>query len=558
MNAFVNYLLEANIGLCFFLLLYWILLKHETDFSLKRAFLLVCVGVSLIFPFFHFTTQVDLVPTIGGLIPTAWLPEVVVYANDAPLSKETHINFDAWLFTSVVYSIGVLITMLIFTWRLLLLFKIIRTAPSYPIDQFTILETRRDEHTSFSFFNFIFIGNSSELSEREKTLIIEHERVHAQRLHSFDVLLMNFLGILFWFNPAIKIYKKIFVHLHEYEADARSVKYHNVNDYCSLLAKVALLSADIRLASHFSNSLTLKRIEMIRSFKSKIRPWKIAALIFAMPVFFFVVACQDQLAGDLTDIARNSTIAVDAPEAVMARFEEVKNANPNSTYILVEFNEAAEGLLTKMEQEHGIPASIELFTPDAGKYKHSSMNTEPEKISINNSAEWESAAKGLQTFAIIEYNDVARQIAESAKDQNDVYTLVDDSATPENGMPAFFQEIAVKIKYPREAREKGVEGKVFVEFVVQKDGSISDIKAVKGIDALCDEEAVIAVKAATTTWVPGKVNGVAVKQRMVLPVSFKLANTSDLRGQEKVVRLEGAAPDHALNEMVVVGQRKQQ
>jgi len=558
MNAFINYLLEANLGLCLFLLLYLVLLKGETDFVLKRAFVLISIAISLIFPLIHITTQTQLVPAIGSLVSPSWLPEVTVYGEGNQAGQETYRTLDAWLITRVVYAAGVIIALLIFGARLLSLFKLIRTTPSYTLDKFTIVESPRHDHASFSFFNFIFIGKSEILSQREKTLIINHERVHAEKLHSFDVLITSVMGVFFWFNPIIRIYRKIFVHLHEYEADARSVKSHDVNDYCSLLAKVALLSADVKLASHFSNSLTLKRIEMIRTFKSKIKPWKIAALIFAIPVFFFVVACQDQLAGDLTDIARNSTIAVDAPEAVMARFEEVKNANPNSTYILVEFNEAAEELLTKMEKEHGIPASIELFTPDAGDYKHFTMNTGPEKISFNTSAEWESAAKSsMQTFAIIEYNAVARQIGENAKDQNDVYTIVDESATPENGIPAFYQEIASKIIFPKEAREKGIEGKVFVEFVVQKDGSISDIKAAKGIDESCDEAAVTVVKATTTKWVPGKVKGVAVKQRMVIPISFKVANASELRGHEKVVRLD-TTPDQALDKMVVVGKRKQQ
>ena len=103
------------------------------------------------------------------------------------------------------------------------------------------------------------------------------------------------------------MYKKIFVHLHEYEADARSVKTHDVNDYCSLLAKVALLSADIRLANHFSNSLTLKRIQMIRKIRSKTKWWKVALLGATVPLFFFVVACQDQLAGDVTALAGDSS-----------------------------------------------------------------------------------------------------------------------------------------------------------------------------------------------------------------------------------------------------------
>jgi TonB family protein len=554
MNAFINYLLEANLGLCFFLLLYWILLKDETNFSLKRIFLLMSISISLIFPFFHITPETQLVPAISSLVPRTWLPEMVVGAEGNPATKGTQLDFDIWQITPVVYAFGVILTLLIFAIRLLKLVKLIRSTPSYSMDQFTILESPRHDHTSFSFFNFIFIGKSTELTEGEKALIIEHERIHAQRLHSFDVLLTNAVGIAFWFNPVIRIYKKIFVHLHEYEADARSVKSHDVNDYCSLLAKVALLSADIRLASHFSNSLTLKRIEMIRKIRSKIKWWKIALIASAIPLFFVAVSCNDQLVDDITEIARNSNVALDAPQTVVDRFEAVKMANPQSNYILVEFNEEGDRLLAKMEKAYGIPASIELFTPDYGKYKNSTMNTGPEKIAFNTSSEWETASlamNGLRTFAIIEYNEMAKKVVANAKDQNGVYTIVDDTATPENGLPALFEEIAGKIVYPQQARQKGIEGSVFVEFVVIEDGSISDVKALKGIGGGCDEAAARAVRSTTIKWTPGKVNGEIVKQRMVLPVSFKLSNTPALKEGAKV-------PDNAINELVVVGKKAQE
>lgn len=552
MTAFINYLLEANLGLCFFILLYWLLLRDETDFSLKRVFLLLSIAISLIFPFFHFSTEARIVPAIGGLIPTTWLPEFVVYGNEGPLSEQTNVNLDAWLVTQTVYSIGVVITLLIFVARLFLLIRLIRTAPSYPIDNFKILESPRSDDASFSFFNFIFIGNSAELSEHEKALIIEHERIHAQRLHSFDVLLTNFLGVLFWFNPVIRIYKKIFVHLHEYEADARSVKFHDVNDYCSLLAKVALLSADIRLANHFSNSLTLKRIQMIRKIRSKTKWWKVAVIGATIPLFFFAVACQDQLAGDITEIARNTNMAFDAPQAIVDRFEAVKKANPNSTYLLVEFNEEADRLLEKMEKAHGIPKSIELFTPDKGSYKNGTMNTSPEKISFNQSKEWEIASQtsGERTFAIIEYNEMVKQVAANARDENGVYTIVDEPPTPENGMPSLYGELAQKMFYPLEARQKGLEGTVYVEYVVLEDGSLTDVNAKRGIGGGCDEAAVAAVKAMNIKWIPGKVDGASVKSKMILPIAFKLDNTPALKEEE--------TPEKAMEKMVVIGKLKQQ
>ncbi len=79
------------------------------------------------------------------------------------------------------------------------------------------------------------------------------------------------------------------------------------------------------------------------------------------------------------------------------------------------------------------------------------------------------------------------------------------------------------MKYPSQARRMGIEGRVYLQFVVDRDGSITDIQAVKGIGAGCDEEAVRVMKT-VPKFKPGKQRGVPVRVRMVMPISFKLAN----------------------------------
>jgi periplasmic protein TonB len=102
-----------------------------------------------------------------------------------------------------------------------------------------------------------------------------------------------------------------------------------------------------------------------------------------------------------------------------------------------------------------------------------------------------------------------------------VFIYVEEPASPKGGIAAFYKFVNDKIKYPAQARRMGIEGRVFVEFVIDKDGSISDVKFVKGIGASCDEEAVRVVKSAPA-WTPGKQRGKPVKQRMVLPITFRL------------------------------------
>ena len=103
----------------------------------------------------------------------------------------------------------------------------------------------------------------------------------------------------------------------------------------------------------------------------------------------------------------------------------------------------------------------------------------------------------------------------------EIFTIVEDQPAPKGGMAAFYEFVGKKLKYPAQARRMGIEGKVFVEFVVDKDGTITDVKAIKGIGAGCDEEAIRVIQS-SPKWNPGKQRGRPVKVRMILPITFKL------------------------------------
>jgi len=107
------------------------------------------------------------------------------------------------------------------------------------------------------------------------------------------------------------------------------------------------------------------------------------------------------------------------------------------------------------------------------------------------------------------------------KGQNYTYTELETQAMPPNGLQAIYKLIGNKMKYPRAARRHGIQGKVFVQFVVDKEGNIIDTKVIKGIDPECDNEALNAIKS-LPKWNPGYQRGRPVKQRYTLPIQFKL------------------------------------
>jgi protein TonB len=112
-------------------------------------------------------------------------------------------------------------------------------------------------------------------------------------------------------------------------------------------------------------------------------------------------------------------------------------------------------------------------------------------------------------------------VEEPAEDPNMIYTVVEQPAEFPGGMAAMMKFISQNMKYPSQARRMGTEGSVFVEFVVDQQGKISDAHVIKGIGAGCDEEAVRVVNK-MPNWKPGKQNGKAVRVRFVLPVKFVL------------------------------------
>ncbi len=107
------------------------------------------------------------------------------------------------------------------------------------------------------------------------------------------------------------------------------------------------------------------------------------------------------------------------------------------------------------------------------------------------------------------------------KDDGGIFLIVEEQPEPEGGIKSFYKYLSKNIQYPRLARRQGIVGKVFMHFVVGKDGTLTDIKVLKGIGGGCYEEAIRVLKNAPT-WKPGKQRGRAVRVQMSIPISFNL------------------------------------
>lgn len=150
---------------------------------------------------------------------------------------------------------------------------------------------------------------------------------------------------------------------------------------------------------------------------------------------------------------------------------------------------------------------------------------QPEIIEVPDEEEIEEEIQVDLDIEITEETTIEEAIFDEPEEEevaDEVFTIVEQQPGFPGGMGAFYQFVQKKMKYPSQARRMGIEGKVFVQFVVGKDGSINEVKVIRGIGAGCDEEAIRVIEN-SPKWAPGKQRGKPVKVRMVLPITFKLS-----------------------------------
>jgi len=295
MNRIITYLAESGVCLLVFFMFYLGVLKRETCFQYIRFYLLTAIFFSFLLPLIDFPF-----PTNQTALPTFIYPKEPVYINNTPTKiadgKATGSASFKWqYFFFFVYGLGVWA----FAFRLLkLLYKLhqfIRNHPptaGYADAGVKIIETQGQMPT-FSFLHYIFWDNHQHLNALEKQQILQHEMVHVQQKHSYDVLLLEVLRIVFWFNPLLYFYKKALTTTHEYLADARVLQSVNQREYAALLVKQVFNKIDFPIGNFFNKSLTSKRLQMIM--KKDYRSSKIKTFL-AVPVLglvtYFLAYCN--------------------------------------------------------------------------------------------------------------------------------------------------------------------------------------------------------------------------------------------------------------------------
>ncbi|MNJ93112.1 BlaR1 peptidase M56 [compost metagenome] len=268
------YLLEANLYLTAFYVMYKVLLQNSTFYNSNRYFLILSIVVA-------FTTPLV---QLGFLKPKA-LIEANAMVYDLPIKTValTKITQAPNLTLEDCIFYGYLLIALLLSVRFIVaIYRIISIyikGRKRELSGYTLVELST-EHTAFSFFNILFIHPNM----AKNNAVLRHEIIHIQQKHSWDIVLLEFLKICCWFNPIVYLIKKDLNLLHEYIADASTtLATISKHEYAMFLIENSMASYSPSLVNQFFNQSILKsRINMLN--KEKTANWARLKYLLAVPL----------------------------------------------------------------------------------------------------------------------------------------------------------------------------------------------------------------------------------------------------------------------------------
>lgn len=289
MDLVVNYLFESAFILGLLTAFYWLFLHYETSFKFNRFYLLFSLLMATVIPLVSFTFYYGSNQASGEVYIGNMLSSVTVYALQ---TKEILVPLVAkssafkWLY--LVGSIGLLSRLL---YGFIRLGGLAGRVKLISYDGYKIADLP-GQFNPFSFFNVVFI-NQSRYSQKEIEQIMIHELTHVRLKHSWDVLLLESLLIIQWFNPFAWLLRNMLKELHEFQADKQVIASgYSAKSYKELLLFQAT-GARLLPVNNFNQSLTKKRFTMMKKDKfQKIFGLKSVFAIVSIALIGILFACE--------------------------------------------------------------------------------------------------------------------------------------------------------------------------------------------------------------------------------------------------------------------------
>ncbi|HBK70971.1 MAG TPA: hypothetical protein DDZ39_04820 [Flavobacteriaceae bacterium] len=273
----IPYIIKASICLASFYLFYKLFLEKENIHTFKRIYLLLSILVSLSIPFITYTQYIESEIVLEANLTTSKKIESSETINQVKTSdsiiitqqKTDYLASILW----AIYALGVFIFGIKFIINLVHLFKKIHENPKQKVQNFThvLLQNLIAPHT---FFNYLFLNKSKYETNQIPQEVLWHEQTHAQEKHSLDVLFIELLNVIFWFNPLFYYLKKSIKLNHEFLADRAVLnKGVSLTAYQEILLAFSSNPNEPQLANAINYSSIKKRLIIMKTNTSKKTIW---------------------------------------------------------------------------------------------------------------------------------------------------------------------------------------------------------------------------------------------------------------------------------------------
>ena len=530
MGTFLVYILKSAVCLAIFYLFYRLLLSKETFHRFNRMALLGVMLLSCLLPLVKVTVEqaspvnAQVMSMEDLLLMYQWNSEAVVEEGSRPFHWQEGLV--------LVYFVGLFFVIVRHLWSLGRMLYLIRHSRCERLDNGIRLVVHRRKLAPFSWMRYIVISET-DLKESGHHILV-HEMAHIHHRHSWDLLLTEACAWLQWFNPAIWLLKQELQNIHEYEADEEVLRQEiNAKEYQMLLIKKAVGARLYSIANSFNHSSLKKRITMM--IRKKSNPWARAKYLYVLPLAAVTVAAfaRPEISKPLDEI---SSVKVNDLSAVLETYADKNVSNPAEKTKLkmkvvdeegkpiiaatVLVANTTNGTLT---DENG-NFTLEVGTDQSIQVAYIGMSTVTMSVK-------DCLKKADQTIVLTESDTkkdvkVVASAPQAVTSDDQTFSVVEQMPEYPGGMRAGLEFMARNLRYPTKAREAGKQGRVIVQFVVRKDGSLSDFKVLRPVDPWLDAEA-IRVISTMPKWKPGMQDGKPVSVKFTLPVTFMLEGTNN-------------------------------
>ena len=467
MIEFLTYDLKVAVLLAVFYMFYRLMLARETFHRVNRIILLLTAVASFVLPL--------CVITIHETVTMQRAAQVAVGSFQVDMMDEEPATPLWQIVLPILFIIGMMVTLVHTLSSLFRIIRIIRHSERYPqTDGTTICVTGNASLAPFSWMHYIVMNRSD--YETSDAAILAHERGHIRLHHSWDLLLVDTLTALQWFNPAMWMLRSDLRAIHEYEADAAVLSQGiNARQYQYLLITKAAGIGGYSLANGISHSTLKNRINMMLHTKSNRR--SLLKLLALLPIVGIALAVNAEKVVDVRYEESQKGIAEKKAETAAAFTTTLKyDTIPGETFTAVGTFEPVQGdvfdVVEEMPQYPGGPQALFKFLGENVHYP-----AEAEKAGIQ--------GRVIATFVVEKDGSISQPtIVKSVDPLLDAEAIRVISAMP-NWKPGKQNGKVVRVKYtvPLSFNLDG-GGEAVEDHLCREDGTIVEIDIEKGDTAI--------------------------------------------------------------------------